>query len=1141
MKYIIRLIFLLAVFSNSLAFSKVMNSPNVPISIREQNVAVEKILKEIELQSGYFFVYTAEDLDCQTKVSIDVRNEKLSTVLDKLLSPLGVAYIFSTSNIVLKRRPKATTSKQQISDDFEPKIKYISGVVLNEEGEPISGAIVRQRDLKTNATITDVDGHFILSIPQRSAIEIDYLGYKSKFVNINTQTFIAIALELTDQLLDEVLVVGYGIHNKVNLTGSIIQVSGEKVKNTYRPNMTNVLAGLLPGVKTQQLSGRPGEDGSLFNIRGFGNALIIVDGVERPFAQIDPNEIEAISVIKDASAAVYGYRGANGVILITTKNGTSEKLKLAYNFNFGMQSPTYHFKMMDAVQYMTYLNEASLNEFGAPIYTSTDIELVRNGNHPYYGSTDWNEALLNAYAPIQQHNLNLSGGNRETKYFLSLGYLNQDGIIKTKDNFKRYNFRTNLSTKLLDNFNAGIQIGVRSERKDAPVAVSDEGSAFDDKFSFGTFKALVNALPIYNIYSKYYPGYYGTVQPSVRNPLASVDRDLVGTDVRTNDVVNGTFTLKYDAPFLKGLSLNVLMAYDKYNLTSKTIRKSYSEYNDTKYNAINPENGFRIWQSKSLVTEYNNQSELITQQYSINYSNIFKGHELAALLLWEVRNQHAHWFKAEGEFDIDEIPELNASNMGSDKNWGQTENVGAWAGLVGRFNYSFQGKYLAELGFRYDGSYKYAKSERWKLFPAISTGWRISEESFIKENISFVNNMKLRASYGILGDDEMSVAGDYLPGYVFPSEWFVVGRDEDGNDQIITASRDKGWINTSSSWYTSTIRNAGLEMILWNGLLNMEVDWFYRTRKGLPSSMKNSLPSSVGAELPQKNINSDSNVGFELVLGSVYKTGDFMFNMKANVSYSRHKYLYVEMAEKGNRYELWKTQGQVPYRWSNIGWGYKAIGQFQSYEEIIGSPIQDGNGNLTLMPGDIKYEDYNGDGIIDENDQQPIGRGNVPDLFFGLDLSVFWKGFDISCILQGASNYVYSLQYRSPFFANGNGYLMYEDRWRRADLDDWNSEWIPGRFPALRSSNPESNKWESTFWNQNTSYLRLKSIDLGYTIPRKYTSKYKVEKLRVFMNAYNLFTFKSQKLKGVDPEGESTYGLYYPQMKTISCGVNIEF
>ena len=463
-----------------------------------------------------------------------------------------------------------------------------------------------------------------------------------------------------------------------------------------------------------------------------------------------------------------------------------------------------------------------------------------------------------------------------------------------------------------------------------------------------------------------------------------------------------------------------------------------------------------------------------------------------------------------------------------------------YGGLVGRLNYVYAGKYMAEFSFRYDGSYKTAPDKRWGFFPAVSAGWRISEEQFMKDLVPQMDNLKLRASWRSIGNDSQLNASQFVSGWQFEDR-FILGGAGNSSASITNGMKEANLANPNITWYKVMTTNVGLDGSFWGGKLSFEFDYFYRKTTGYPATRNTSLPTTSGIPLPQENLNSSDNRGFELSLGTVQRIGNVNLQIKGNVAYAREKDLYKEQALPLNQYKNWRDNGA--YRWKNVTWGYEHIGQFQSYDEIYNSPIQDGKGNSSLRPGDIKYKDLNGDGLIDANDEKVIGKGTFPDLNFGLTLAADWKGFDVNILFQGASNYTQVLNaLTSPFRGpgEGNGFRVWMDSWHKADYNDPDSEWVPGKFPSLRIEGNDNNSKKSTYWTTDAYYVRLKSIEIGYTIPKNLLSKVGIEHLRVYANAYNPLTITN--VKYTDPEAiEGWQSFYYPQLKVYSFGVNVSF
>lgn len=529
-------------------------------------------------------------------------------------------------------------------------------------------------------------------------------------------------------------------------------------------------------------------------------------------------------------------------------------------------------------------------------------------------------------------------------------------------------------------------------------------------------------------------------------------------------------------------------------------------------------------------------------EFSLNYNRSFLDkHNISALFLYEQREDLDDYISAYRQFAIDALDQINAG-MDKNKTNNGVESELANVSFVGRINYDYMSKYLFEFAFREDGSAKFYKNNRWGFFPSVSVGWRISEEAFVKNNTSIFDNLKLRASYGVMGDDQaLDKDGNptvkpfqYLTGYNYPGGTnYIFGSD------VINSVITKGLANLDYTWLTSKIVNVGIDASLWNRMLEVNFDVFYRKRDGLIAYRSGSLPNTFGASFPQENLNSDDYRGFELVLGHTNKVGDWTYSVKGNMSFTRVKDRHVEQADPINSYTNWRNNKTD--RWQNMEFGYKCVGQFQNQNEINTWAVQDGAGNTTLMPGDLMYDDFNGDGVINEYDLQPISRSNTPEIYFGLDLSASWRGFDLSVLMQGAANYnTYMTGIMGAALFNGSSALeCFMDRWHRSDPYNPDSEWIPGKYPSTYNSGKTSNNRMSSFNSISSYYLRVKNLEFGYTFPNKWMSKVGISNLRLYVSGNNLLTFDN--LPFGDPEAPSSDRILYPQLRIWNVGVNVSF
>lgn len=998
----------------------------------------------------------------------------------------------------------------------------VNGVVVDASGEPVIGASVQLKGAAGVGTITDLDGKFTLSVPTNGVLQISYIGYKTTEVRVNGQAGLKVTLQEDTETLDEVVVVGYGIQKKASVTGSVAAISSDKLMEVKAPSVTNMLAGRLPGLRAVQRSGSPGDDGASVDIRGYGSMLVIVDGIERDYTQLDPNDIESISILKDAAAAVYGFKGSNGVLLVTTKKGTEQKVKIEYSGYVGFQKVTRYPEMMNAYEYASLYNEAIHNANpwrGASAYSQEQLEAYRNGT----AGTDWWSETMRSTAPQTSHNLSLTGGTEKVKYYMSIGYMDQGGIIRSGDwNYQRYNVRSNLSVEVAKGLNVELRLSGRFDNRKKPYNGDN------------LFRSAQMAIPTYSMYANDNPDYWGAVG-DMANPVHVSNSDDSGYEDRLRREFNSSLAITWQLPWVKGLMAKALVAYDYTNKEWKTWRKDLSEYT---YDYANEEYIEKVVNTAHLESKLENYDKP-TYQFSMNYNNTFaKKHNIGAMLVWEMYNDKKNWVTGTRDFAIGLIPDLDYGDKTNQEASGKTQET-AHAGLVGRLNYDFSNRYLVEFNFRYDGTYKFRADNRWGFFPGVSLGWRVSEEAFFKKLLPDMDNLKIRASYAKVGDEGDFDAFQYLDGYESHGSYIM------GSNGVTSGMTTVGMANPWLTWYESKIMNIGFEASYHRGLISVEFDWFRRNRSGLPATRVGSLPTIFGESMPQENLNSDINTGFEIVVGHKNRIGNFNYNVSANFSTTRIKYDYVERAASTNMYDDWRNNTNGRYK--DIRWGKKVIGQFTSFEEILNSPVQDKDGNRSLMPGDLKFEDYNGDGIIDDNDTQPLGHGATPRMYYGLNMSGEYKGFDLTVFFQGAAGHdIYvSGDILDPFIQQGlgNGLAIMTDRWHREDPTDPYSKWIPGYMPAARVAGVADNRSSNSWSLHNANYLRLKTLELGYTLPKALTKKAAIDRMRFYINCNNLLTFTKRDglMKNVDPESNSSGMRYYPQMKTYNFGVNVTF
>lgn len=1139
MKFTFIQIFLAAIFSLSLYAKKTeaQDFLEKKLTIAVQNGKRVEILALVKKQIGVNFIFSPEAIQAYKSTDCNIANKKLRDFLSTELKNMGIDYKIIDDQILLfplekySRQPGSGTSAgSNIENGQDIAIK---GRVTDENGSSLNNVSITEKSTG-RGTVTDDNGNFTINVQHANTILIiSSIGYVTQEVKVNEKSVLNIVLTQTTANLADVVVVGYGTQKKVTLTGSVSNISGKELNTTTNSNIANMMAGKLPGFRVVQRNSEPGAYATDFDIRGLGSPLIIIDGVPRDnFTRIDPNEVESISVLKDASAAVYGVKAANGVMLITTKKGKTGAPTLNYNGTYGLTNVINSPGVMNAAQWMTLQNESQMNSGGSATYTADEIAAYENGTKT---STDWFGLVVRKRSPLTQHNLSASGGSERIKYFTSLGYYNEKGFWKTNDlNYKRFNLRSNVTAQISKNLEAELLISAIQDTKMEP-----------GEPSWTIFKSMWMQIPIIPVYANDNPGYLSSVADAT-HPLAVTNAGLSGYTKTVSKTFQGNFALNYKIPFVEGLKARGMMSYDSRYLFTKNWRKQYALYTyDNVSDVYTPTFGH----SPSSLSEGFDQVEFTTSQLSLNYDKQFaQKHGVKALVLFEKLSQKVNNFNASRQFSVDAIDQMYAGNNNSNQASSNASASGYYGisnralfdyirqGLVGRVNYDYDGKYLVEGSFRYDGSSMFAKGHRWGFFPAVSAGWRISEERFFKENIAFISNFKIRASYGKLGDDASSNF-QYLTGYNYPGEGgYLFG------SSYTAGLSPRGIANPNLTWYTSQLSNIGVDVDLLNNKLHLEFDVFRRKREGLLSTRLLSLPGTVGAGLPQENLNSDMQRGFELLLSYRDKVGNLRYNVTGNMSATRSRNIYIERAESTNDYTNWRNNNSD--RWSDIYWGYHVIGQFASMDDIKASPVQDGNGNRNILPGDLKYQDVNNDGMIDGNDVKPVGRNSsIPQLNYGFTVNLEWKGFDLNMLFQGGAaftvNYLGSDQLTSPMPWGRNGLAIFMDRWHRADPYDKTSEWIPGKYPTTRGGS--TNYAASDFWLLDARYLRLKSVELGYTLPVSILKKSGIKSFRVFANGFNVFTWSNIN-NVVDPEHpSSTYGYEYPITRSMNFGLNLNF
>ncbi|WEK36051.1 MAG: TonB-dependent receptor [Candidatus Pseudobacter hemicellulosilyticus] len=1021
--------------------------------------------------------------------------------------------------------------------------KTITGRVTDARNTPLAGVTVSVNTANTAAALTNAEGHYSINVAaDATTLTFSYVGMQSVTETINNRIVINISLSTADQSMENVIVVGYGTQKKATLTGSVAVLKSSEIVVTKNENVANMLAGKIPGLRMVQRTAEPGAYENSFDIRGFGSApLVVIDGVPRGgFEKMDPNEIESISVLKDASAAIYGVRAANGVILITTKKGNKNgKFDVSYSVNQALQQFLGTPEGVGPIDYMMLSNEKMKREFGANILGNTDPAYSYEDMQPWlegrFTGADWIGAAFHTTAPQIQHNLNINGGTEKASFFFNVGYMKQSGLLKSGDlDYDRWNFRSNVNVSITKGLRAQALVSGHLDQKNQP---------YQDLWNI--FKYAWNNIPINQIYANNNPEYLN-VMPDNANPIAWTDASRVGFRKRIQRNIQGQLSLEYDIPHVKGLKAKGMFNYG-YNIDDNTdYKKTYNLYTyvpATDQYTVSPVNA----PANLSRNYYNNYSTL--SQVSLNYTNTFLGkHNVTGLFLLEQSHSKGDNFNASRNMSIpiDYLFGGDADGqVGSTYLNGVTEV--ATRGIVGRVAYDYKGKYLAEFSFRRDASNRYKPGDnQWGFFPAYFAGWRISEEAWFEKLVPYkvLSNLKLRGSYGITGDD--GVTGfQYISGFNYPtinpndnSVWGYMF-----NGQFIAGAGARPVTNPDLTWFTAHTMNLGLDFTSFNGLIDGTFEVYRRDRKGLPARRNVQIPGTAGISVAQENLDADRTQGWELTLTHRNRIDDLGILVTGNLSSARTQMRHVTEGRAGNEYEQWKN-GRTD-RYTNIWWGIDYGGQFQSYNQIYNHNVNTGGGNNNAVPGDYYYQDWNEDGVIDGNDNHPIATRDIPLVNFGLNIGLTWKGFDLNALFQGATGFYvqYAEQYAEPLMYGGSALTKFLDSWHTANPDDNvfdpNTVWIPGKYPAMGSPIAQGTKAV-----QDATYVRLKTLELGYTLPQRWLKRVGVKNFRIYANSYNLATFSGLKDSdpehpGQQPDAGFEYGLggyKYPLNRTFNFG-----
>ena len=1032
----------------------------------------------------------------------------------------------------------------------------VKGKITDDKGQGLPGVSVLVKGTNVGS-ISDVDGIYSIAAPKNATLVISYIGFLTKELAVSNRSTVDVSLETDTKALGEVVVVGYGTQKKVTVTGAVVQVQGDKLIKSPAVDISNSLAGRLPGLVVIQQSGEPGNDGAKISIRGtntLGNSspLVVIDGIpdrDGGLGRLSPRDIESISVLKDASAAIYGARAANGAILVTTKRGKSGKPTITYDFNQGFSQPARVPQMANASEYAKIMNELPIYKsippgewsaawqgiqttgvYKSPTagvsslsanYSPEAVKGYASGNNPWlYPDTDWFGDAFKTWSPQARHNLQLSGGTEAVKYMASLGYVNQDAYYKNSaTSYQQYNFRTNLDAKVNKYINSNLGIMVRREDRRYPT--EDAGAIF---------RMLMRGRPTEpEVWPNGKPG------PDIengQNPYV-ITTDATGYRQSPTDYIQANGAVNITNPWVDGLKLTLSAAIDRTSGTTKTWQTPWSLYYWDKqtYEAdgVTPklEGAIRSnFKDPRLNQEYKdvlntNLSALLSYDKKIGANN-----NISALIGVTKETFNGSSFNAfRRNYISSAIDQIFAGGSLQQSTGGSAYNR-ARLGYYGRLQYNYKEKYLIEGIYRYDGSYIFPEAKRFGFFPGLLVGWNLTNEDFFK--VKGIDYMKLRASYGQMGNDQVFF-NNQLQEYAFLSTYGF--GQYPINNQVVTTLRETTLANPNFTWERANNFNIGLDGTFFNSMIDLTLEYFYNRRSQILIQKTGSTPSSSGINslLPPVNAGKVDNRGFEFNLGFNSKASNALtFRAGINGGYAKNKVVFMDEIPGAPSYQL--QEGKM----INGYLVYKSDGVFKDAAAIDANKIDYSAVTSKLIPGDMKFVDYNGDGKITGDDRVRLDQNDTPTFNFGSTFDFKYKGFDLSILFQGAAGAAIRIQTESGDIGNFLKY-SYDHRW---SIDNPSST-----DPRLASRGDTyytgGNYGNNTYYLFSKNYVRLKNLELGYTLPSSLVQKAKLGSLRVYVNGLNLFTI--DKMKVYDPEATASSGVYYPQSRVINTGLSLSF
>jgi TonB-linked SusC/RagA family outer membrane protein len=1086
-------------------------SQNSRLSLNMKNATIKDVLIQIEEQTEYRFLYSDSKIDVEKKVNVDLADMKIEDILDNVFEGTNIGYRMVNRQILLSDKMENFQVAQQP--------KSISGKVTDSSGAPLPGVSIVIKGT-TTGTITDFDGKYTLAnVSADATLVFSFVGMKTQEIAIAGKTAINVVMQDETIGLEEVVAIGYGVQKKANLTGSVSEIRTESILNKPVTQVSQLFSGQISGVSAQRMSGEPGDDAATLLIRGRGTfssagvqPLILVDGLQTSLDNIDPNSIESISVLKDAaSASIYGARAANGVILVTTKRGKSGEMQVNYNGYVGWQKPTEFPDFVDSWEWAELYNEALTNYGKQPFYTAAEIQKFKDGTDPYYANFNHVKALFTTGSGLQtNHNVNFKGGSENTKYFMSLGYLLQNGLI-TENYYDKYNLTLNLDQKVSKNVWLETRLfGIIGTTNEPVVTAGAAANAANRATTVKEiYKAAMETSPKYPLY--YPDGSYG-FDGTWRGWRGHLDSESFRKANNYN--FGGSVNLGWNITESLKISGKVGYVFNQNYIRNFNATFKFSE---------------TYFPAPAYLREDINQSNNLNLQSLVEYSKTFKKHSVFVLGGFSQESfLNKNYSLSRQDFPGNETIVLDAGSTAQMKNSG---NMSDWSlrSLFGRIQYSFDDKYLFEANARYDGSSRFPDSRRYGFFPSFSGAWKISKEPFF--NVSWVSDWKLRASWGKLGNQNI---GNY------PYQYTInLGQDYVFGNTVHPGAALVNLPTADISWEATRVIDIGTDISLFNSRLNVTVDYFNKETTDILYRVDAS--DVLGLSPSVQNAGAVLNTGWEFQLLYKNNMGNFRYSIAPNFSVLHNEVTSIANVERvisstNDHYRI-MTVGQP----MNAYYGYKTDGLFVDQDDIANYPTQPHN----ARPGDIRYMDISGpdgipDGKVDAEYDRTVLGSDYPTYVYGGEINLAYKNFDLSMLFQGYADVKGILKRHNAwafFGATINVQRWQTDRWT---VDNPNPN---AKNPILGISNDSSNnRVSSDFWIRDASYLRLKDIQLGYTVPKNITNKLRISYLRLYGSATNVFTLFSNYYEGWDPDVlNAADNVYYPPTSVYTFGLNVSF